>query len=537
VRALLSSYSIDFADNLYQVLTKASNRLTELVRDFAKRKGLDPSVEVEISLRRFIEPEVEEGPEAPRIITCGYYNPVNKRIVLSYPCIASESDHVTASLKVLAHELIHHCQFTCSTQLCKGMCKEGLTIDEALKIREMLPYLLRPHEIEAYTKQDSIANEIRKVIGSEVETIIRRLNATLWPPTKEIAKQFSEISNLYSNIRSAHTDKHNLSSPLTQFVENLLNRFVGREALARSIATALSAVEDKDIRKWIERELSIDNFILSYTDALSKLCWDKSVEVTSIVIVPVQVNGKARPGIFIVTDAGFAISFMLDADAPLATIKLKPLIKLSLLSLSQYLNSLKDIYLLHLANHDRSSDFDVHIYTDLNEQEILKEIINEMRCNEMRSSETIEKLICMLTPVLMGESIVIKRLTIQDANKELIRVRSIVKNSIINEVLLCGGKVRVGDKELDKERVIKSLLNPESADKEFVEAFNKHIKQQIMLKVLMLEREFKELKELDIQEIEKELQELEKKLKEAEKKYQELYIPVLPPAHPREETE
>jgi Zn-dependent protease with chaperone function len=120
VRALLSSYSIDFADNLYQVLTKASNRLTELVRDFAKRKGLDPSVEVEISLKRFIEPEVEEGPEAPRIITCGYYNPVNKRIVLSYPCIANESDHVVA-LKTLAHELIHHCQFTCSTQLCKGM--------------------------------------------------------------------------------------------------------------------------------------------------------------------------------------------------------------------------------------------------------------------------------------------------------------------------------------------------------------------------------------------------------------------------------
>jgi len=516
---LPSSYSIDFADNLYQVLAKASNRLTELVRDFAKRKGLDPSVEVEISLKRFIEPEVEEGSEAPRIIICGYYAPVNKRIVLSYPCIASEPDHVTASLKVLAHELIHHCQYTCSTQLCKGMCKESLTIDEALKIREMLPYLLRPHEIEAYTKQDSVADEIREVIGSEVETIIRRLNASLWLPTKEIAKQFSEISNLYSNIRSTHIGKPNLSSPLTQFVENLLNRFVGREAVARSIDTALSAVEDKGIRKWIERELSIDNFILSYTDALSKLCWDKSVEVTSIVIVPVQINGKARPEIFIVTDAGFAISFMLDADAPLATIKLKPLIKLSLLSLSQYLNSLKDIYLLHLANHDRSSDFDVRIHTDLNEQEILKEIINEMQCNEMMSSETIEKLICMLTPALMGESIVIKRLTIQDANKELIRVRSIVKNSIINEVLLCGGKVRVGDKELDKERVVKFLLNPESADKEFVEAFNNHINQRTAIEVSTREALIKELKELK-----KELQELKKMLQETEKKHQNLYI-------------
>jgi DNA-binding transcriptional ArsR family regulator len=536
VKALSSSYSIDFADNLYQVLAKVSNRLTELVRDFAKRKGLDPSVEVEISLKRFIEPEVEEGPEAPRIIICGYYAPVSKRIVLSYPCIANESDHV-AALKTLAHELIHHCQYTCSTQLCKDICEKSLTIDEASKIHEMLPYLLRPHEIEAYTKQDRVADEIRKVIGSEVETIIRRLDATLWLPTKEIANQLSKINDLYSNIRSAHIAKPNLSSPLTQFVENLLNRFVGREAMAKSIATALNTVKDEDIRNLIELVLSVNNFITSYTEALSKECWDKSVEVTSIAIIPVQDRDKPRSEVFVVTNAGFAISFTLNAEAPLATVKLKPRNKLSLSSLQQHLNSLNDTYLLHLAHHDKSSDFIAYIHADTNEQEILKEIINEMQCNEMRSSETIEKLICVLAPVLMGESIVIERLTIQDANKELIRVRSIVKNSIINEVLLCGGKVRVGDKELDKERVIKSLLNPESADKEFVEAFNKHIKQQIMLEVLMLEREFKEFKELDIQEIEKELQELEKKLKEAEKKYQELYIPVLPPAHPREETE
>jgi len=533
VKPLASSYSIDFADNLYQILAKASNRLTELVRDFAKRKGLDPSVEVEISLKRFIEPEAEEGPEAPRIIICGYYASVNKRIVLSYPCIASEPNHVVAALRTIAHEFIHHCQYTCSTQLCKDICEKSLTIDEASKIHEMLPYMLRPHEIEAYTKQDRVADEIRKVIGSEVETIIRRLDATLRLPTKEIANQPSKINDLYSNIRFAHIAKPNLSSPLTQFVENLLNRFVGREAMARSIATALSTVEDEDIRKWIKHDLSVDNFITSYTEALSKECWDESVEVTSIAIIPVQDRDKPRSGVFVVTNAGFAISFTLNADAPLAIVKLKPRNKLSLPSLQQHLNSLNDIYLLHLAHRDKSSDFIAYLHADTNEQEILKKIINEMQCNEMRSSETIEKLICVLAPVLMGESIVIERLTIRDVNKELIRVRSIVKNSIINEVLLCGGKVRVGDKELDKEKVVESLLNPESADKEFVEAFNNYIKQQIMLKVLMLEREFKEFKELDIQEIEKELQELEKKLKETEKEY----IPVIPPAHPQEETE
>ncbi len=533
MKPLASSYSIDFADNLYQVLAKVSNRLTELVRDFAKRKGLDPSVEVEISLKRFIEPEVEEGSEAPRIIICGYYAPVNKRIVLSYPCIASEPNHVVAALRTIAHELIHHCQFTCSTQLCKDVCEKSLTIDEASKIHEMLPYILRPHEIEAYMKQDSVADEIRKVIGSEVETIIRRLDATLRLPTKEIAEQFSKINDLYSNIRSTHIAKPNLSSPLTQFVENLLNRFVGREAMARYIATALSTVKDEDIRRWIERELNTDNFITLYMNSLSKGCWDNSVEVTSIAIMPVQDHDKPRSKVFVVTNAGFAISFTLNTDAPLATIKLKPLNKLSLPSLLQHLNSLKDTYLLHLAYHNRSSNFVAYLHTVANEQEILKKMINEMKCDEMESSETIEKLMCMLIPVLMGENIVIERLTIQGTNKELIRVRSVVKNSIINEVLLCGGKVKVGDKELDKERVIKSLLNPESADKEFVEAFNEHIKQQIMSEVLMLEREFKEFKELDIQEIEKMLQELEKELKETEKEY----IPVIPPAHPQEKTE
>jgi hypothetical protein len=397
------------------------------------------------------------------------------------------------------------------------MCKESLTINEARKIHEMLPYVLRLHEIEAYMKQDSVADEIRKVIGSEIETIIRGLDATLQPPLNEVAKQLSEISNLSSNSYTVHINYLYYSdSFLKQFVENLLNRFVGIEALALKIAKVLSTIKDEDVRERILRELNINEFISSCAStlafALPQKCWNESVGVKSIIITPVQVYDKPRPKAFIVTNAGFAISFTLAGEAPLAAIVLRPLNKLPLLSLSQYLNSLRDTNLLHLANRDRSSDFIAYIYTNVNEQEILKEIAKEMKRDERKQPDTIEKLICMLAPVLGGENTVVERLTIQDLGTELIRVRSIMKNSMINEVLLCGGKAGVGNKELDKERVVKSLLNPDSADKEFVEAFKNYINGYInkCIKTEILKRingnRFGELLEKIFQEIEKEQQ-------------------------------
>jgi hypothetical protein len=171
VKPLASSYSIDFADNLYQVLAKASNRLTELVRDFAKRKGLDPLIEVVVSLRRFTEADIERRPEEyvlpPPSRVCGHYDPENKWIVLFYPCIANEPEHVVAALRIIVHELIHHYQFTCSNHLCKDMSEKRLTISDSRKISEMPPYGLEPYEIEAYVKQNRVANEIRKVLGRE----------------------------------------------------------------------------------------------------------------------------------------------------------------------------------------------------------------------------------------------------------------------------------------------------------------------------------------------------------------------------------
>ena len=197
-----------------------------------------------------------------------------------------------------------------------------------------------------------------------------------------------------------------------------------------------------------------------------------------------QAHDKPRAKVFIVTEAGFAISFTLDTDAPLAAIKLELRSKPLLSSLSQYLNSLKDTYLLHLANHDISTDFIDFKYVDIGEQEVLKKIAEGMQCSKKKLSETIDKLICILAPILGGENIVAESLTIQGMNTKLIRIRNITKNSIADEVLLCSGIVGVGNRELDKERVVNYLLNPDSVDKEFVETFNNHINEFITSEII-----------------------------------------------------
>ena len=47
------------------------------------------------------------------------------------------------------------------------MSEKRLTISDSRKISEMSPYGLEPYEIEAYVKQNRVADEIRKVLGRE----------------------------------------------------------------------------------------------------------------------------------------------------------------------------------------------------------------------------------------------------------------------------------------------------------------------------------------------------------------------------------
>jgi hypothetical protein len=53
------------------------------------------------------------------------------------------------------------------------MCEYWLSPDEAHEIREMLPYDERPYEVEAYSKDEALANRIKSVAG--LKEIVSRI--------------------------------------------------------------------------------------------------------------------------------------------------------------------------------------------------------------------------------------------------------------------------------------------------------------------------------------------------------------------------
>jgi len=88
-------------------------------------------------------------------------------------------DEETSSL-TLAHELIHHCQFTCRSKVCSDVCEYWLSPGESHEIREMLPYEKRPYEAVAYSKDEALANRIKSVAGfKEIVSRIREAYAEI----------------------------------------------------------------------------------------------------------------------------------------------------------------------------------------------------------------------------------------------------------------------------------------------------------------------------------------------------------------------
>jgi hypothetical protein len=80
---------------------------------------------------RFTEPEWEEVKVSEDVVKkfikikeiYGYYDPQRKIIALSPPCVRDEE----ISSLTLAHELIHHCQFTYRSKVCSDVCEYWLS--------------------------------------------------------------------------------------------------------------------------------------------------------------------------------------------------------------------------------------------------------------------------------------------------------------------------------------------------------------------------------------------------------------------------
>ncbi|MCC6004265.1 MAG: hypothetical protein LM590_07975 [Thermofilum sp.] len=283
---------------LWGALEVVSSRLTELARETCRELGLDLGVSALASLERIYE-DSEYGREI-----CGYYDPVRRLVVVSLPCLAEEEKKLAGRLaETLAHELVHHCQFT-RGPLCEVHLDPGL----AARVDAALPYRLRPHEVEAYGKQRELAERLRGVRGFDeaVGYVRRLLSPEVVLPLSEVAKTLSKAPALKE---SARLIAELTGEDLLSAVRNLEKRLVTedetvRECYRKEIAGYLQKIERnpadvvaEELRKRAETFLS------------------QKVEGGRAKII-ITDPGIAQPRAYVVSNNGIAIGFDLKKGAP-----------------------------------------------------------------------------------------------------------------------------------------------------------------------------------------------------------------------------
>jgi len=278
--------------SLWRALEETSSKLTGFVKRACEVLGLDPNVDVLVSLEYILEnPEYE-----PKI--CGYYDPTKRLIVVSLPCLMRK-DLKDGLAETLAHELIHHCQYTNGS-----LCNVHLNTALAERIYRSMPYKNRPHEIEAYAKQKELANTLQGVEGfDDAVNYVKRLamSEVRLPPISEAIK--AQVNNPL--LEETAKDIVNLAR------EDLLS--VASEILD----IRLCEIEDETARKRFEEEAT------SYLQKLKEepvkailediqrdvetfLKWDvEERKVKTLIIDP----ATEQPHCYLFLDKGIAIGF------------------------------------------------------------------------------------------------------------------------------------------------------------------------------------------------------------------------------------
>ncbi|MCC6004519.1 MAG: hypothetical protein LM590_09280 [Thermofilum sp.] len=299
---------------LYDTLEEVSSKLTEFVRRICEKLGLDPDVTVLASFRRFYEEDFELLREEPlhehAREVCGYYDPKRRLIVISVPSLMEGRVRGRALAerlaRTLAHELVHHCQFTGGK-----LCEVHLDPELAERARAMLPYDARPHEVEAYGKQDELADVIQRA--------------------EEFEKIISSISRLSLNLNISYMNPfkfYNLAYSLTYGFK----RIVGKETILSIIK---DIIEDVDVfvkrYKEIAEEECLKREINSLINEISSKLEDiptvrniiqkhmQSFCVKDLVVQPVDSGLR----VYLITDEGFALAYSSEGEVPFPMI-LKP---------------------------------------------------------------------------------------------------------------------------------------------------------------------------------------------------------------------
>lgn len=158
---------------LLDVLADLSVKLTDFARNVCVNLNLDTNIRVIPTLMLRYEHEVEGGLGGfgwevrtvvlerieKKLTIPAWYDPESKTIFIYFELGPDEF------CLALAHELIHHCQYTCHSETCRGVCEYWLNLDKGREIGESIPYNLRPHEIEAYSKDEELCRRVRELKG------------------------------------------------------------------------------------------------------------------------------------------------------------------------------------------------------------------------------------------------------------------------------------------------------------------------------------------------------------------------------------
>jgi hypothetical protein len=274
---LLLSSKLESSQAILEAIQEASSIATEFTRRACRELGLNPSVDVFLSLIRFRETDFErsinDGDRKIKTEICGYYYPEEHLIVLSLPCIANRgASNIDAQklAEILAHELIHHCQFTSGY-----LCDIHLNAELATLIHQVLPYHIRPEEVEAFEKQVDLAQKLQSIKGFDKLTeLVRQLYL---PEIKTILGGVIDYNKRVKSILDTH---------LKTVVESLVK-----------LTDGLTEEREKVIEN-----ISLKMFKLAQT-------FFKTIHVKTFLLPVVDDNTFTT---FFVTDKSFALRIMSD---------------------------------------------------------------------------------------------------------------------------------------------------------------------------------------------------------------------------------
>uniref|UniRef100_A0A7J2TBU2 Uncharacterized protein n=1 Tax=Ignisphaera aggregans TaxID=334771 RepID=A0A7J2TBU2_9CREN len=485
---MVNDLNVQNAFTLYAILKLASRKLTDIVKEIVSLLNLDSHIEVLVSYLNLTEAQAEGVPERVSLTKiCGYYDPIAKLIILYYPCLVKNEElNFDRVFKTIAHELIHHCQYTCREQGCRNVCEVFITPGEVAVIRRVLPYELRPHEIEAFSKQEELAEEIRQRWGKEIEYVLLRLHTTLRPPINvvdEVLKQFE------SSSRSADYE---------HAIEALVKSYVGKDTLIFEVTKAVNAIksfvdeglknESQSIRSCVEYELrNVDRLLRDYASSIRKIFTEEFLGacVKSLIFTSIPVsNGESILKVYVATDAGFAIAIAFTEAPPLTTVTLQPLQPFKISDMikhrERYLNIVNHLH------HGPASGFSVHLDVSEAEEKVLQYIAKQICDAKRRLGERLEELIALIPLLNTSKGVEVECLQLKEFDRELFRVKAKAKQGMLKEILICNDKVALDKKEFHIANVIKAITSPNTADKEISEALKQYFIEELITKILAL---------------------------------------------------